>query len=182
MYNELDQDTKATLKRLCVLKLIDTVLKTTMFVVIIALLYLMLSAVTAKLAEADVYRYTTADGVVSFTDDLKRVPSKYESKVTKLRVVDRDTKVIKLPSTLERLKRLRAKRLAIAPKLNVRYTGPFSFTTEQKPVRDYLGAPGVRYIWFYVLRDGNGEIIATSTELESLLQIVVGGSNEVAKH
>ncbi len=40
---------------------------------------------TPALASADIYRYETDEGVLAFTDDVKRVPSRYQDSVERIK-------------------------------------------------------------------------------------------------
>lgn len=132
---------------------------------------------TCQSAEAgEAYRYTTADGVLSFADDLDHVPLRYQAdaKLVELAELGTYTRLtITSPSrpNQARIARLR-KEHAVAAEWAQRHrilraqradaiTFPIHATREMHWVEGVLGYSGKRYVAVDVLRDANGRILST---------------------
>lgn len=124
----------------------------------------------------EVYRYTTADGVVSFTDGFARVPNHYKAGAVLQDRASLSTYARLTVSTSTRPSTLRTARLrqenstAAAQRraaLNARAQRtaavalPIHATREMRWVENVLGYSGKRYVAVDVLRDANGRVLST---------------------
>lgn len=125
-----------------------------------------------KDARADeAFSYTTADGVLSLTDRADRVPAAYQAQPVELApladygrlTVATSQAPIRLPQ-LQNSMAAAQRRVALnasAPR-TAAIALPITATREMVWMEGVLGYTGARYVAVDVLRDGNGNVIATS--------------------
>lgn len=121
------------------------------------------------------YRYTAANGTVSFTDSADKVPPMYQEQAQQVELAELGTYerlTISAPARYSsRIARLRREQ-AIAAEWAQRVravriqweralTLPFHATREMRWVEGVLGYSGNRYVAVDVLRDARGRTIAT---------------------
>ncbi len=145
--------------------------------ILAAVLALVLLVSCVQIARAgEAYRYTTAEGVVSFTDDIKRVPARYQADAKLVKLAELDTYArltITSPSRPNpvRIARLRQENSMAAAQRRVALNAlasrtaaialPIHATREMRWVEGVLGYSGKRYRAVDVLRDGHGRVLAT---------------------
>ncbi len=119
-------------------------------------------------AQADTFRYETEEGVLSFTDDLKRIPTIYRDRAVKIEFPPlKDYPRLTIVSTRE----IEARRASFVQNIAkaveertvpevVITASPFTVYRENRWLPNINGAPGDSYVSVDVLRDGSGREIA----------------------
>ncbi len=118
-------------------------------------------------AQADTYRYETEEGVLSFTDELKRIPTLYRDRAVKIEFPPlKDYPRLSIVNTRE----IEARRAAFVQATKavearsvpavVITASPFTVVRENRWLPNINGAPGDSYVAVDVLRDGSGREIA----------------------
>ena len=119
-------------------------------------------------AQADTYRYETEEGVLSFSDELKRIPAIYRDRAVKIEFLPlKDYPRLSIVQTREIEERRAsfvqnaAKAVEERPVPEVVITAsPFTVVRENRWLPNINGAPGDSYVSVDVLRDGSGREIA----------------------
>ena len=121
-------------------------------------------------AQADTFRYETEEGVLSFTDDLKRIPTIYRDRAVKIefpplkdypRLSIVNTREIEARKNWANFVSNSAKAVEERPIPAVVITAsPFTVVRENRWLPNINGAPGDSYVSVDVLRDGSGREIA----------------------
>jgi len=119
-------------------------------------------------AQADTYRYETEEGVLSFADELKRIPAIYRDRAVKIEFLPlKDYPRLSIVQTREIEERRAsfvqnaAKAVEERPVPGVVITAPpFTVYRENRWLPNINGAPGDSYVSVDVLRDGSGREIA----------------------
>lgn len=119
--------------------------------------------------QADTYRYETEAGVLSFTDDLKRIPAIYRDRAVKIEFLPlKDYPRLSIVQTRE-IEERRASFVQNAakaveerpvPEVVITASSPFTVVRENRWLPNINGAPGDSYVSVDVLRDGSGREIA----------------------
>ena len=119
-------------------------------------------------AQADTFRYETEEGVLSFTDDLKRIPTIYRDRAVKIefpplkdypRLSIVNTREIEARKSAFVQKATKAVEERPVPEVGIS-ASPFTVVRENRWLPNINGAPGDSYVSVDVLRDGSGREIA----------------------
>lgn len=127
--------------------------------------FLLVGLLSAPVQASDVFFYETEEGVLSYTDDEKRIPSRY-SKTTEivafpaLEDYERFTPVLKRADKSEVEAEPSPLRTTCSKPDLEAVAFPFSIVRELRWLPGVSGSPGDKYVSVDVLRDGNGREIA----------------------
>ena len=132
------------------------------FTYICGVLFFLLAA---SVAQAEVFRYTTEDGVLSFTDEEKMIPARYNTEFTSFTLEELKervgfTKVVVSPEVRARPLRLLEVAAKTKPASRTSFSTPLRVIREMRWLPGISGSPGLRYVSVDVLYDAEEREIA----------------------
>lgn len=139
-------------------------------------LSLLVLSISSSVRAADLWRFETDEGVVSFVDDAKKIPEKYRERAVKQEAKGLDTYE---RATLSGGAAVRPPASVPGVVMSVPVDGGsaprgYTRTKEFRWVDGAFGAPGEVYTLTEVVRDADGEIVSVELHDPDTVHVVSG--------